>query len=69
MDICNKLRVSRNWTWKTIVKQKKIKAIIIYVWLLGNTEEQTSENSTWDVQVIVLSVLVTHRKPVWHTCD
>lgn len=54
---------------KQLLNKKKIKAIIIYVWLLGNTEEQTSENSTWDVQVIVLSVLVTHRKPVWHTRD
>lgn len=66
MDICNKLHISR--TWKTIIKQKKIKAIIICVWLLGNTEEQTSENSTRDVPII-LSVLVAYRKPVWHIYD
>lgn len=68
MDICNKLHISRTWTQKTIIKQKKIKAIIICVWLLGNTEEQTSENSTRDVPII-LSVLVTYRKPVWHIYD
>lgn len=68
MDICNKLHISRTWTWKTIIKQKKIKAIIICVWLLGNTEEQTSENSTQDVPII-LSVLVAYRKPVWHIYD